>query len=386
MTVNRHPLITIVTVVFAKSPFWLDSIAQHLVYSFIISWHIIIIMAQIPLELYRPIVKTISDRNTLLSLLLASRHLSTEAERILYHNIERDDVVSHTLFFRTVIDCPRVARLVWRYHFFSILLIVDDDPYWTLFPAALRALVNLKELEFRKYGRAPTAHVLRGCTFQLVSLIWECNDDENELSVFLAGQEVLERLCVDYWGRECAGPPTSALQNLSFLDGTSGAIRTFLPGRTITRLRWHPYYGDPVLDVASISSALRNLYVLALDGPDTLLSLSTIVDYLPNLRFLELIGYRPTDLLSIHRLPHLEGLVISRPIPSEKRQDLVIRLYSETKSLLFIDIHDSSDIPGGYQRWYRDSTEPVQVTSTRSNSTWQGDFLSHFDSGLLLAG
>jgi hypothetical protein len=91
----------------------------------------------IPVELYRPIVETISDRNTLLSLLLASRHLSTEAERILYHNMEWDDdnskssdsdVVSQTLFFRTVIDCPRVARLVWRYRFFSDKFVVDDDP------------------------------------------------------------------------------------------------------------------------------------------------------------------------------------------------------------------------------------------------------------------
>jgi hypothetical protein len=355
---------------------------------------IIIIMAQneyIPLELYRLIVETISDRDTLLSLLLASRHLSTEAERILYHNIEWDDwdVVSQTLFFQTVIDCPRVARLVWRYHFFSNLLIVDDDPYWTLFPAALRALVNLKELEFRNYGQAPTAHVLRGCTFQLVSLYWDCCNEENELSVFLAGQEVLERLCVDYWRGKCAGPPASALQNLSFLAGTSGTIQAFLPGRTITRLRWHPYFGDQVPDVASISSALRNLHVLALDGRIAHSSLSTIVDYLPNLRFLELLGLRETDLLYIHRLPHLEGLVIyMMSIPS--CQDLVMRLYSETKSLLFIDIYvNSSDIPVGYQRWCRDSTEPIQVTSTRWNGAWEdnlGDFSSHFDSGLLLAG
>jgi hypothetical protein len=53
----------------------------------------------IPLKLYRPIVETISDQNTLLSLLLASCHLSTEAEHILYCNIEWGDVVSQTLFF-----------------------------------------------------------------------------------------------------------------------------------------------------------------------------------------------------------------------------------------------------------------------------------------------
>jgi len=268
-------------------------------------------------------------------------------------------------------------------------LIVDDDPYWTLFPAALRALVNLKELEFRNYREVPTVHVLRGCTFQLVSLIWECYNDENELSVFLTGQEALEQLRVN-WRGKCAGPPTSALQNLSFLAGTSDAIRTFLPGRTITRLRWQPNFDEPLPDIiASISSALRNLHVLALDGPDIILSLSTIVDYLPNLRFLELVGHRKTDLLYIHRLPHLEGLVIyMMSIPS--CQDLVMRLYSETKSLLFIDIYvNSSDIPVGYQRWCRDSTEPIQVTSTRWNGAWEdnlGDFSSHFDSGLLLAG
>ena len=263
----------------------------------------------IPLELYRPIIETISDQNTLLSLLFASRHLSTEAERILYHNLEwgDSDVVSQTLFLRTVIDCPRVARLVWRYHFVSYsLLIIDDDPYWTLLPVALRALVNLKELGFGRLGRVPTAlaHVLRGCTFQLVSLIWECYNDENELSVFLTGQEALEQLRVN-WRGECAGPPASALQNLSCLAEWSGTIRTFLPGRTITRLRWFPSFNDSHPDfIASISSALRNLHVLALYGPDIILSLSTIVDYLPNLPFLELVGHRKTDLLSIHRLPH----------------------------------------------------------------------------------
>jgi len=325
----------------------------------------------IPLELYRPIIETISDRNTLLSLLLASRHLSTEAERILYRNVEwgddwkpsDSDVVSQTLFFRTVIDCPRVARLVWRYRFSSDKFIVDDDPYWTLFPVALRALVNLKELGYRRLGRAPTAHFLRGCTFQLVSLIWECYNDENELSVFLTGQEALEQLRV-IWREECAGPPASALQNLSCLALFSGTIRTFLPGRTITRLRWQPNFDEPLPDIiASISSALRNLHVLALDGPDIILSLSTIVDHLPNLRFLNLNGHRETDdLLYIHRLPHLEGLVISWSTWSEKScQDLVIRLYSESRSLLFIEIYvDSIGISSGYRRWYRDSMEPVQ--------------------------
>jgi len=321
----------------------------------------------IPLELYRPIVETISDRNTLRSLLLASRHLSTEAERILYRNVEWGDywksshsnVTSQTLFFRTVIDCPRVARLVWRYHSWSNKFIVDDDPYWTLFSAALRALVNLKELEFERFRNAPTAHVLRGCTFQLVSLIWECYHDENELSVFLTGQEALQQLCV-IWREECAGPPASALQNLSCLAERSGTIRTFLPGRKITHLRWFPKFDEPLPDIiAIISSALRHLHVLALVGPDTLLSLSAIVDYLPNLRFLELNGDRKTDLLYIHRLPRLEGLVISMSPWLEKSvPDLVIRLYSESRSLLFIEI--SSGFPHAYRRWYHDSMEPVQ--------------------------
>jgi hypothetical protein len=324
----------------------------------------------IPLELYRPIVETISDRSTLLSLLLASRHLSTEAERILYHNMEwsDSDLVSQTLFLRTVIDCPRVARLVWRYHFVSCL-IINDDRYLTLFSAALRALVNLKELGFGRLGFGPAAHVLRGCTFQLVSLIWECCNDENELSVFLAGQEALEQLRVTNWREECAGPPASALQNLSFLAGTSGTIRAFLPGRTITRLRWHPDFDEPLPDIiASISSALRNLHVLALYASDTILSISAIVDYLPNLRFLELKGHRETDLLYIHRLPHLEGLVLSMPPWSKKPfpdlVNVVIRLYSESRSLLFIEIEADRRLRTGYgssyQRWYRDSMEPVQ--------------------------
>jgi hypothetical protein len=318
----------------------------------------------IPLELYRPIVE-VSDRNTLLSLLLASRHLSTEAERMLYRNVQwssDSDVVSRKLFFQTVIDYPRVARLVRRYYCFSNIFIADDDPYWTLFSTALRALVNLKELGFRRRGGTPTAHVLRGCTFQLVSLEWLCRTDENELSVFLTGQEALERLRV-YWREECAGPPASALQNLTSLGEISSTIRTFLPGRTITRLRWQPNFDEPLPNIiASISSALHNLRVLALFGPDKILSLSAIVDYLPNLRFLELMGHRDTDLLYIHRLPHLEGLVISMSPWSEKPcQDLVIRLYSESRSLLFIEIEvDGNSFPREYQRWYRDSMEPVQ--------------------------
>ena len=357
----------------------------------------------IPLELYHLIVKTISDWNTLLSLLLTSRHLSTEAEHILYHNVEWDDddskssdsdVVSQTLFLQTVIDCQRVTQLVWECHFVSHhLLIVDDDPYWTLFPMALCALVNLKELEFRNYGQAPLAHVLRGCTFQLVSLYWDCCHEENELSVFLAGQEVLEQLCVDYWRGKCAGPPAPTLQNLSFLAGTSGTIQAFLPGRTITRLRWCPYFGDQVPDVASISSALHNLHVLALDGHYAHFSFSIIVDCLPNLRFLELVGHWDTDFLYIHQLPHLEGLIISMSIPPEleQRQDLVIRLYSETKSLLFINIYvvNSFNILSGYQCWYCDSTEPVQITPTRLNGAWVdslGDFISNVDHGSLLVG
>ena len=103
-----------------------------------------------------------------------------------------------------------------------------------------------------------------------------------------------------YWREECTGPPASALQNLSYLAGCSGTICTFLLGRTITHLRWQPCLNELVPDIDFISSALHNLHVLVLHGPDTLLSLSTIIDYLPNLQFLELKGHWTTNLLYIH--------------------------------------------------------------------------------------
>jgi hypothetical protein len=117
------------------------------------------IPTSISTDLYRPIVSYVTDRTSLLALLLSSRILRIEAERILYdtfctHNWQHGDHVwreypiSRQLgFLNRVAASDRVASYVHNVNMEQFNDWGQDDVviFWDVFERALRRMRNLKQ-------------------------------------------------------------------------------------------------------------------------------------------------------------------------------------------------------------------------------------------------
>ncbi|KIY47674.1 hypothetical protein FISHEDRAFT_74475 [Fistulina hepatica ATCC 64428] len=348
----------------------------------------------VPVELYRPIVQHIDisdDRQTLLDLLLTSSQLHYEAERCLYHSFTLDSFRpkqhrgSLVGFFRRLIECERVALLV---HCIDIqndptspfYIGNDDTEYWDLLPHALKVVINLKYLSFTTLGDRPAAHILRGCTFQLLGFNWYCRYDEDNLRSFLTEQRELNELCVD-WRTGVDGLPHSALQRLNKFEGSYYAIKLFLPLRNIAHLHWVPDHDDePQIEPPSELSAAMNRLTTLVFGGLYRVDFQAVANHISNLRFLELVGNHgvPAVFTTVH-IPQLEGLTLSRAWSTidtdyniDACRDFVPRTFECFPKLQFIDIQplgtgcEDGDCDNhcntAYQRWVRNSCEPVPIT------------------------
>ena len=141
-------------------------------------------------------------------------------------------------------------------------------------------MVNLKVLKFRALNGQPSAEILRGCTFQLRSLVWENRGDKDHLSEFLLSQHNLQRLDIDWAEDKLDLIPRSCCPQLHVLCGDRGALETFLPGREITSLDWMP---QP----------------LFLYSSHRIHSFKHILPYLSRIRFLSFGDYYPRPSESI---------------------------------------------------------------------------------------
>ncbi|KAJ3849560.1 hypothetical protein EV368DRAFT_85437 [Lentinula lateritia] len=327
-----------------------------------------------PVELYRPVIGYISHRPTLLSLLLASHHLNVEAERSLYYRFEHvHNVQTQVLFLNRIIGCSRVARLVYSYRF-----EIDwrtnfgaDHVYWELIPKALRAMVNLKILQFRTNGGAPVNGLLDGCTFQLEHCHWHCHSDEPQVQTFLRTQKSLRSLSLGGWDDTRFPAPSDQNEQPEFREvaGSYGVIHAFLPGRDITRVRWVPDLDDPWdistgLDVVGLSPSFQKLKFLKLGGYFMRPHLCSISEHLTSLVFLELMGYDKMEDASVFALPSIKVLRISirwglNKIAIEDPQARAEEIFAGSKSLQYIEIEEESTYRDHnkiqqYSRWGRD--------------------------------
>jgi hypothetical protein len=150
---------------------------------------------------------------------------------------------------------------------------------WGYLSRGLQAMVNLKVLKFFACHGGPSAEILRGCTFQLRSLVWESRDDANYLSEFLLSHHNLRGLGLAWadYKRELI-PPTCCPQ-LRVLCGNLGAMETFLPGREITSLDWMP-----------LPFILKSSHIIH--------SLEHLLPYLSRIRFLSFGEYYPSPSIS----------------------------------------------------------------------------------------
>ncbi|KAK0226329.1 hypothetical protein IW262DRAFT_758757 [Armillaria fumosa] len=282
-------------------------------------------MTRVPVELYRCIVECVTDRKTLLSLLLTNQVLHDEAERVLYRDVSNIfDIESYTLLLQRFISCPRVARL--------------------LLPIALRALTNLKMLVFRSIGGSLEAYIPSDCACQLEYLDWQCTSESkgSELSHFLPTQHRLRTIQNLQWRSDYEVPPPTSLPALSTLSGNYDAIKALLPGRTVTSLHWISDVKDVRSpDVSELVEPLGNLETFRLGGHHERPSLALLADHLSNVKVLELFGVKPGDLECIDKLPHLEELKVSTqwgssadgPISPRDARTVVSKLFDATPTL-----------------------------------------------------
>ena len=347
----------------------------------------------LPLELLRPIIEEIDDKNTICSLLLTSKAFHHDAERRLYHTPNSANPrprpssnLTHVAFLSTITTNPRLAYLVHTY-ILNDVVRHGENPLWDLVKLGLRAMVNLKVLQFRAFGGHPSAEILDGCSFQLQNLQWGSHSDEVAMKHILPQQPKLRDLYL-----ECH-PPTirdhlPATHLLTFfaddccpdllsLAGNKTTIELLLPRRNIRNISWVPglydLNDDPI--PGAVTRALGGVEILSLGGYFMRPSLATLVDHLAGLRVLEIVGLinGEEELEMIQRLPNLRELVISLqrgtrfiPLPSDvDRYRRVQQLFAECRHLQLFDfVHSWLVIDEiWYERWKRGDARPTMLLS-----------------------
>jgi hypothetical protein len=192
------------------------------------------------------------------------------------------ELETHIKFLKCILDNNRLALLVREYTQESIGQY-QTGILWGYLCRGLQAMVNLKVLKFRASNGGPSPKILRGCTFQLRSLVWGSCHDENHLSEFLLSQHNLRGLDVDWAENKRELIPRSCCPQLRVLRGDLGAMQTFLPGREITSLDWKPQPPRPILKSSRMIHSLEHL-----------------LPYLSRIRFLSFGEYyRSTSISSI---------------------------------------------------------------------------------------
>ncbi|KAF5389331.1 hypothetical protein D9757_003534 [Collybiopsis confluens] len=247
----------------------------------------------------------------------------------------------------------------------------EDHIFWEILPKALRALVNLKTLQFRTTGGGPIEGLLDGCTFQLEDLHWHCHSDELKIQSFLPTQRGLRRLSLGGWDDTRFSAPSSNAGQPDFreLAGSYGVVHAFLPGREITRLRWVPDLDDPWdtstgLDIEGLATSLEKLKYLSFGGYFTRPHLCSISDHLSSLFYLELMGYDRQEDESVCSLPSLKWLRISirwglSQSSISDPQERTVQMFTCSKSLQTIEVQEEAKFDNhgnkihSYNRWDR---------------------------------
>ncbi|KAH8826882.1 hypothetical protein DL96DRAFT_1815940 [Flagelloscypha sp. PMI_526] len=287
----------------------------------------------LPRELYRPIVKHLSqDRKTLTVLCLSSLALRVDAELLLYENLIDLGLLSQLLLHRTMIARPRLAGLVRRYvhceewyPFFEVPIKEGtvqkgiEKEFWdVLVPAMLRSFTNLNSLVLRRSGGAACSHVLTECQFQLNILSWGSCNLETQLLDFLKTQTQLSEFHV-LWREDMPKPARNILPTLAvFVASSFHTVAMFLPGRSIQHLTWDPdledaflneqTFGPEISKYLGLTGAFGNIVSLCIGGYFSGPSLEGLIPFIPKLVVLEVRGNTIKSEQSIKNLPALRGI------------------------------------------------------------------------------
>jgi len=250
-------------------------------------------MDRIPPELLRLIIEHLRyDRKSLLAVSLASHLLRVEGQRILFRTMGfLKDKEIHIKFLTVIISSSLLAQHVEEFFQFRLLNPEhQEEPLWELTCRGLNAMVNLKHLFFGAVNGLPCAQILRGCTFHLEILKWENYRDAEQLLQFLPTQTDLRILGVTWSHPELN---TSGIcPKLQVLHGDQITMDAFLPGRTITSLKWSPELEELRIDapIYTPPQEFRHLRYFSFGGFCGRPLLSVVLCHLPVLEVLELVG------------------------------------------------------------------------------------------------
>ncbi|KAF9542272.1 hypothetical protein CPC08DRAFT_756069 [Agrocybe pediades] len=332
----------------------------------------------VPIELYRPIVEYVVDRQPLLSLCLTSKDFKFEAERLLYNSmttpLTENGVTVHAKFLRTVSNVKRLAALVRTYYFSwgNKCYSVPPSPLPSLLRSALQAMVNLRELWLAVVDMHSTAapgtesivqmpFIFDNCTFQLDTLLMMHCIDTTAFCSFLAGQKKLRKLTayLDPYARNrkhILSP--EACPSLEVLQGNRNAIDVLLPNCHIKSLMWDPDMFEMNQSLPHLSEALSDLKILSLGGNYLRPSLHTLAEHLKSVEWLELVTIHSGELDVIGSIASLRGLILTDAFSYTTwihRTSLVLQVFSSCSQLEFVAIQSivsrSSHQPNLYERW-----------------------------------
>ncbi|KAJ3506713.1 hypothetical protein NLJ89_g6714 [Agrocybe chaxingu] len=345
--------------------------------------------ATLPQELYRSILENlVGDRRSLLRVLLASKALQAEGERILYRAVidlgykpqQFDDSTTlqqdlNTKFFASIMAPGRehVSLYVRAFSIRGGVFTRRNALFRSLLCVALKSMKNLKFLSFG--SDRPSAEFLEGCTFQLEVLRWECTCIYDELALrrFLPLQRSLTHFFTENWMLFDKNP--ILVPTLKVLGGRCTVIRQFLPGNHIECLLWQ---ADVIVyPIGHFAPEFNRLQALSLRGRYAGEVLEVVKGHLASLQILEF-GEPPyaAELRWLPQVPRLEHLILSswnKPtLEVGTHEDTVQHLFASNKILQYVDIHVERT---AYERWQRGSIKPLEklIDSLDVRRAWNAD-------------
>ena len=247
----------------------------------------------LPTELLRPIIEHLSDHvPSLLSVSLASPALRVEGQRLLFRTVAlQKDKKTHITFLTAITTSSVLAPLVEEYQQVGLLDAEHkQEPLWGLTCRALQAMVNLKVFLFRALNGHPSVQILQECTFQLEVFRWRSYDDAEQLLKFFISQPNLRILRADWKGPELN--TSGVCLGLQVLHGNRGTMNRFLPGRSITSLKWSPDQNESLLNssIDHLSQEFHRIRFFSFGGQWGRPWLSLVIPHLRALEVFELIG------------------------------------------------------------------------------------------------
>lgn len=251
-----------------------------------------------------------NDRNALCNLCLVSTSFLSEAQRVLYRDINvaggKDALVNsgwlisfpraaellNTLIKRNRALATHVRRLYHHNYYYN-------QYYWGLIKQSLQLMTNLKSLIFTSVDLRVLG-LFDDCTFRLevFGCDWSCRDNElrHDMTRLLSSQLNLTSLYIwGFWHSNESFPEAHNFPNLGALAGDRRTIESILPGQSmVTQLTWIPSEDeDCSTPPLMITTELSRIRILALGGDYERPDIRFFLPYLPSLQILRLYGDSP---------------------------------------------------------------------------------------------